>query len=229
MTPESLIFLPITFLLFYGVSTLQKRLGWIFLNPVLITIIALIAILSATGTEYEVYKTSGQYIEFWLKPAIVALGLPFYKQLKVIKTQFLPIFFSQLTGSVVGIASVVMIAKWLGATPEVVLSLASKSVTTPIAIEVTAQVGGIPAITSAVVICVGILGAIIGLKFLSMIHDFPLNAKGISVGTAAHAIGTAQMFTVDNRLGTFATLGLILNGIITSLITPTILVLLGII
>lgn len=228
MTIESLIFLPLTFMVYYGVGMLQKRLGWVFLNPVLITIMVIIGVLMATSTDYETYKESGSYIEFWLKPAIVALGLPFYKQLKVIKELFLPIFFSQLVGSVVGIASVVIIARWLGASTDVVLSLASKSVTTPIAIEITAQVGGIPALTSTVVICVGILGAVIGLRFLDMFHHCPMNAKGISVGTAAHAIGTAQMFSIDNQLGTFATLGLILNGIITSLITPTVLVMLGI-
>lgn len=226
MTLDALLFLPLTFAIYYLAWLLQRRTGWIMLNPIMITIVILIIILSVLHIPYERYHESGRYIEFWLKPAIVALAIPFYRQLEAIRRQFLPIFMSQLIGSMVGIVSVVWIARAMGATEPIVLSLASKSVTTPIAMVISAQIGGIPPVTSAVVIFTGIFGAITGLKFLELIHRrFPLEAKGISVGTAAHAVGTAQMFSIHNRMGAFATLGLILNGILTALLAPILLTL----
>lgn len=228
MQNETIIFLALTFGLYYAFVRLHKRFGFIWLNPVLLTVISLIVLLKLTGTDFETYHQGGQYIEFWLKPAIVALGVPLYKQLEVIRRQFLPIFMSQLVGSAVGIVSVVLVAQWLGASRDVVLSLAPKSVTSPIAMEITSVVGGIPSLTAGVVICVGILGAMIGLKFMRLCGNFPHHAEGLGVGTAAHGIGTAQMFTVSSLHGTFATLGLILNGIFTSLLTPPLLQLLGV-
>lgn len=222
------LFLVLTFAVYFLATQLQKRTGCIYLNPILITVVAIIVVLKLFDIPYEEYRHSGGYIEFWLKPAIVALGLPLYRQLNVIRQLFLPIFLSQIAGSAVGIFSVVKIAEWLGASHEVLLSLAAKSVTTPIAIEITQKIGGIPSVASAVVICVGILGAVIGYKFLELFRIFPQDAKGISIGTASHGLGTAQMFTINERLGSFATLGLILNGLLTSLLTPPILAWMGV-
>lgn len=223
MSNTTVIFLALTFGLYYGFGRLQKRLGRIWLNPVLLTVISLIVLLELTHTDFDTYREGGKYIEFWLKPAIVALGVPLYRQLGTIRRQWLPIIMSQIVGSAVGIVSVVLIAQWLGASREVVLSLAPKSVTSPIAMEITGVVGGIPSLTAGVVICVGIFGAMFGLKFLRLCGDFPHHAEGLGVGTASHGIGTAQMFTVSPTHGTFATLGLILNGIFTSLLAPVLL------
>ena len=121
---------------------------------------------------------------------MVALGVPLYLQLETIKKQLLPIIVSQLVGCLVGIISVVGVAKLLGATQEVIVSLAAKSVTTPIAMEVTQAVGGIPSLTAAVVVCVGIFGAIFGFKVLSIGHVKSPIAQGLSMGTASHAVGT---------------------------------------
>lgn len=116
----------------------------------------MILFLKLTGVSYDTYYQGGRMIEFWLKPAVVALGVPLYMQLSTIKKQIVPILLSELAGCIVGIVSVVFIAKELGASREVVLSLASKSVTTPIAMEVTKAVGGIPSLTAAVVVGVGL-------------------------------------------------------------------------
>lgn len=215
-----ILFLALTFAVYYGAWLLQRKFKSIILNPVLITILIIISVLKLMNVEFEEYNSGGQFIEFWLKPAVVALGLPLFRQLDVIKRQFLPIFISQFIGSAIGIYSVALIAQWLGASHDVVLSLIPKSVTTPIAIEVSSQIGGIPAITAPVVVCVGILGSITGLKFLNLFYHFHDGAQGISVGTASHALGTARMFAVRESLGTYATLGLILNGILTSILAP---------
>ena len=155
-------------------------------------------------------------IEFWLKPAIVALALPLYNELKHIKSQFLTLFLTELAGCAVGIISVVLIASWLGASREVICSLAPKSVSTPIAIEITRQLGGIPALTSAIVVVVGMIGAMAGVKTMEWGGIKSPISKSLSMGTAAHVMGTNRMSEYGDRFGAYATLGLILNGIFTA-------------
>ncbi|MGL5272919.1 MAG: LrgB family protein, partial [Phocaeicola sp.] len=162
-------------------------------------------------------------------PAVVALGVPLYLQLEMIKKQLLPILLSQLAGCIIGIVSVVLIAKILGATPEVVISLASKSVTTPIAMEVTKTVGGIPSLTAAVVVVVGLFGGIFGFKLLQLGKVGSPIAQGLSIGTASHAVGASAAMDVSKKYGAYASLGLTLNGILTAFLAPTILRLLGLI
>ena len=199
------------------------------LNPILLTIALLILFLKLTGISYETYQEGGQLIEFWLKPAVVALGVPLYLQLEMIKKQLLPILLSQLVGCLVGIVSVVLVAKLLGATPDVICSLAPKSVTTPIAMEVSNTTGGIPSLTAAVVVLVGLFGAVFGFKILTLGRVKSPIAQGLSMGTASHAIGTSASMEVSRKYGAYASLGLTLNGILTALLTPTILRLLGVI
>jgi len=219
--------LAITFGLYFLAKLLQKKTGFILLNPILLTIAALIIFLKAFNISYDTYNKGGQLIEFWLKPAVVALGVPLYLQLESIKKQLMPILLSQLAGCIVGVVSVVLIAKLMGASQVVILSLAPKSVTTPIAMEVTKSIGGIPALTAAVVVVVGLLGAILGFKVLRLLNVHSPIAQGLSMGTAAHAVGTSTAMDVSHKYGAYASLGLTLNGIFTALLTPTILRLLG--
>ncbi len=219
--------LALTFVLFWSVKEFQKKTGLLLLNPILLTIILLIIFLRTLGIDYDTYQKAGDIIEFWLKPAVVALGVPLYLQLESIKKQIIPIIVSQLAGCVVGILSVVLVARFFGATQEVAVSLASKSVTTPIAMEITQMVGGIPSLTAAVVVCVGIFGAMFGFKILAIGNVKSPIAQGLSMGTASHAVGTSAAMEVGERYGAYAGLGLIMNGLLTALFTPTILRLLG--
>ena len=221
--------LALTFGIFFVAVLLQKKTGLLILNPILLTIALLIVFLKFTGISYETYHKSGQIIEFWLKPAVVALGVPLYHQPEAIKKQLLPILVSQLVGCVVGIVSVVLIAQFLGATKEVIVSLAAKSVTTPIAMEVTRTVGGIPSLTAAVVVCVGLLGAVFGFQVLSLGRVKSPIAQGLSMGTASHAVGTSTAMERGRKYGAYASLGLTLNGIFTALLTPGILRLFGLV
>lgn len=223
------LLLALTFGAFALFKALQKRTGWILLNPILLTIVTLIFFLKFTGISYETYNESGELIAFWLKPAVVALGVPLYLQLEMIKKQLLPILLSQLVGCLVGVVSVVLIAKRLGASPEVICSLAPKSVTTPIAMEVSNATGGIPSLTAAVVVIVGLLGAVFGFKVLSLGHVKSPIAQGLSLGTASHAIGTSTAMEISRKYGAYASLGLTMNGILTAILTPMLLRLLEVI
>ena len=215
--------LALTFGVFYAAKTLQRRLGWVLFNPILIAIAIIIVFLLAMDIPYETYHEGAKLIEFWLKPAVVALGVPLYLQLSSIKRQFLPILSSQTMGCVAGIVSVVVIAKMLGASNAVIMSLASKSVTTPIAMEVTQALGGIPSLTAAIVVITGLIGAIIGFKTLSVGHVHNPMALGLSMGAASHALGTSAAMDRDQFMGAYASLGLTLNGILTALLTPTVI------
>lgn len=218
----------LTFGAFYLAKRLQQRTGWVVLNPILIACVLIIGTLLLTGVDYETYYQAGSIIDFWLKPSVVALGVPLYRQMKKIRANWLPILVSQLTGCVVGLCSVTLIAKWLGATPEVIASLAPKSVTTPIAIEVSESLGGIPSLTAAVVIVTGILGAVFGFKVLHLGRVQGDMAMGISLGTASHALGTATAMERGSDYGAYASLGLTLNGIFTALLAPWVIDLLGV-
>lgn len=215
--------LALTFGVFYAAKTLQRRLGWVLFNPILIAIAIIIVFLLAMDIPYETYHEGAKLIEFWLKPAVVALGVPLYLQLSSIKRQFLPILASQTMGCVAGIVSVVVIAKMLGASNAVIMSLASKSVTTPIAMEVTQALGGIPSLTAAIVVITGLIGAIIGFKTLSVGHVHNPTALGLSMGAASHALGTSAAMDRDQFMGAYASLGLTLNGILTAMLTPTVI------
>ena len=223
------LLLALTFGVFAMFKALQKRMGWVLLNPILLTIATLILYLKCADISYETYSEGGELIAFWLKPAVVALGVPLYLQLEMIKKQWMPILLSQLVGCLVGVVSVVLIAKGLGATPDVICSLAPKSVTTPIAMEVSNATGGIPSLTAAVVVMVGLFGAVFGFRVLDMGRVKSPIAQGLSMGTASHAIGTSTAMEVSRKYGVYASLGLTLNGILTSILAPMVLRLMGII
>ncbi len=225
---NNIVLLALTFGVYYGARQLQKWTGWVVLNPILVTIAVLIVFLKLTGISYDTHQEGGRYIDFWLKPAIVALGVPLYQHLGQIRRQFVPIIVSQLVGCLVGLVSVVLIARWMGASREVIISLAPKSVTTPIAMEVCSAAGGIPSLTAAIVVCVGLLGAVFGFKMLEVWHVRNPYSQGLGLGAASHAVGTSRAMEKGDTYGAYASLGLILNGVLTALLTPYVLRLMGV-
>lgn len=225
---NEILWIALTFGIYFLACRLQKLTGWILLNPILLTIALLIALLKLTNVSYEVYRSAGSRIDFWLRPAIVALGVPLYRYLGQIRRQFLPIFLSQLAGCMAGVTSVVGIARLMGASREVVVSLAPKSVTTPIAMEISRATGGVPSLTAAIVVAVGLFGAVFGFGVLELWRVRNPRSQGLSLGTASHAVGTSRAMERGEAYGAYASLGLILNGILTALLTPLLLRLMGV-
>lgn len=217
----------LTVVAFWAAQILQRRFGWVILNPILVAVAIVILTLKLCDVSYESYYGGGRYLEFLLKPAIVALGVPLYQQTEQIRMQAVPIILSQFAACVVGVVSVVLVASWLGASAPVILSLSPKSATTPIAIEVTRLLGGIPALSAIIVILTGIFGAVFGLSILRLLAVKSRMAQGLALGAAAHAVGTAHAMQINRRLGAYSSLGLIVNGTLTGLLTPYILQLLG--
>ena len=205
--------------LFWGAQLLQKRLKSIILNPILVAIILIIVVLKMGDISY---------VEFLLKPAIVALGVPLYLQIEQIRKQAFPILACQLVGCIVGATSAYLIALHLDASLDVAISLAPKSATTPIAMEVSKLTGGIPSLTAIIVILTGILGAIFGRAFLKLVRVKSPIAQGLALGAAAHAVGTSHAMEKNIKLGVYSSLGLIINGTLTGLLTPYILHMFGV-
>jgi predicted murein hydrolase (TIGR00659 family) len=218
--------LSFTFLIYFLALKLNRRYTYFFFNPVLITTACLILLLKITGISFEAYNKGGHYISFLLKPAVVALGVPLYLQLEEIRKQKAGILLSQLAGCVIGIVSVVFFAKLFGASKPVILSLVPKSVTSPIAMEISKTIGGIPSLTVGIVISVGIFGAIAGVYILKLFNVKDDLASGLSFGTAAHGLGTAKAAEISSKHAAFGGLGMILNAILTALIAPWIVKLL---
>lgn len=217
----------LTFISFIGAQYLQRRTGIRMLNPILISIAVMVCLLACLGIDFGTYQEAGGYIDMWLKPAVVALGVPLYKQLETIKKQMLPLLIAEMAGCVAGVVSVVIFAELFGATREVVMSLAPKAVTTPIAMEIAQSVGGIPPLTAAVVVSTGIFGGMTGFRIVKLGHVKSPMATGLSIGTAAHAVGTSAAMERSDRYGAFSSLGLTLNGLLTTLLAPLILRLMG--
>lgn len=224
---DKIFLIALTFASYLGAQYLQRRTGMRLLNPILVSIIVMICLLLCMDIHFETYQQAGIYIDMWLKPAVVALGVPLYKQLETIKKQMLPLLTAEMCGCVAGVVSVVFFAELFGASREVVMSLAPKAVTTPIAMEISQSIGGIPPLTAAVVVSTGIFGGMTGFKIVKLGHVKSPMATGLSIGTAAHAVGTSAAMERSDRYGAFSSLGLTLNGILTTLLAPLILKLMG--
>lgn len=226
MLNNPILLLGLTLGFYLGAQWLQTKTGWVLLNPILAAIALVIIYLRLTDTQYSDYQSAGKWLDFWIKPAIVALGVPLYKQIRAVQKQLIPILISQLAGCIVGIISVVSIAHLLGASHIVELSLAPKSVTTPIAMEIASSLGGIPALAAAVVIFAGLIGAISGYSVLRWTKIHQPISQAIAMGTASHALGTASVAKNSLSQSAYASLALSINGIFTALLTPSILSLL---
>ncbi len=222
---ESEVFvLSLTIAIFFLAQSLQKKLKLILLNPILVSSAIIILFLSVFNIDYSVYHQDIRIIEFFLKPAVVAImGVPLYQQLERIKKQTIIIIVSQLAGCISGIISVIIIAKFMGASKEIILTIAPKSVTVPIAMEVSRINGGIASLTAAVVVIVGMFGAIFGYSILKIARVTNPISQSLAIGTAAHGIGTSKSMSISSTFGVYSSLGLILNGVLTSALTPFIL------
>lgn len=228
MLRHPMVLLWLTLTVYWVATILRTRTGNVLLNPVLLSTASVITYLKVLDIDYGTYHEAAQFIDFWLKPAVVALAVPLYLNWEKIRKQWLPIVVSQLAGSITGIVTAVYIAHWMGAEREVVLSLAAKSVTNPIAIEITNAIGGIPAITAATVIAAGMVGQMVGYKMLSVSTVRTPTSQGMSMGSASHAMGIAASMDRSRKFAAYASLGLIFNGVLTAILVPVLIPLMGI-
>lgn len=198
-------------------------------NPVAIAVAMLVLALSLTGTSYKTYFAGAQFVHFLLGPATVALAIPLYQQVNKLRRDWFAFLMGSLVGSAAAIATAMGMAWLLGASPATILSIAPKSVTMAIAMGVAEKIGGLPSLTAVLVMLTGILGATMARGILNLLKIEDHSVRGFALGVSAHGIGTARAFQVSEEMGAFAGLAMGMSGLLTAMLLPLALKLLGLI
>jgi predicted murein hydrolase (TIGR00659 family) len=200
-------------------QTAYVRLGqapWA--NPVLWTVLVLVVLLAATGTPYPVYFSGAQFIHFLLGPAVVALAWPLWQRRAELRLQARALLVAALTGGVVACGSAVAMGWALGLTPELLRSLAPKSVTAPVAMGIAEQLGGIPALAAVFAVLTGLVGALSAKYLFDAMRISEPAVRGFALGTVSHGIGAARALQVHPEAGAYAGLALGLQVLLATLL-----------
>ena len=211
-------------ILFFNIGIyIQKKTNKPIFNPLLIAILGIILFLSITKIPYESYKLGGDRINFFLGPVTIVLAVPLYKQFDLFKKYLLEILIGISCGVVVSFISIKLIGHFTNADVDIINSLIPKSITTPMGISLTKTLNGVEAITVVSIILTGILGAIISpIVFKIGKINNPV-AKGIALGTSAHALGTTKALEMGEVEGAMSGLSIGISGIITVILIPIII------
>ncbi len=212
-------------LLTVGAYSLAVRLqraagGSPFVNPVLVAVVSIVLLLQLSGTGYRIYFDGAQFIHFMLGTATVALAIPLRRLWPQVRAALTPMSVALVAGNLVGAISAMALLRLAGAPHELLLSIAPKSVTAPVAMGISAQIGGVPELTAVLVVLTGMLGATMATPLLNALRVEDPAARGLAVGIAAHGIGTARAFQVSEVAGTFAGIGMAASTVAASLLVP---------
>lgn len=221
LSASPILHLTLTVLIFVLARRLYRHFNRAaILNPVMWTILILVLILTLTGTSYQTYFEGAQFVHFLLGPATVALAVPLYRQLATLRRYPLPLLAAVISGSFVAMISAILLAKLGGLSGQTVVSIAPKSVTTPVAMGIAEQLGGLPSLTAVLVILTGIMGAVFGPWVLELLRVRNAVAKGLAMGVTSHGIGTARAVHMGEVEAAFAGLAIGLNGLLTAILLP---------
>ncbi|WP_026342001.1 CidB/LrgB family autolysis modulator [Paenibacillus fonticola] len=221
-----LFWLVLTLLIYSLSKRLYQARPRVYLSPLLVTPIVLIAGLMWTNIPYESYNSGGQWLSDMLQPATIAFAIPLYKYYNVLKKHAAVILISVLSGSIVAMLSSALLAEWMRLDHQLVSSLIPRSVTAPIAMSVSQAIGGVPNITAVFAVITGLLGSIIGpfvLKWFRIENEI---ARGVLLGTGAHGTGTSKAFEFSSLTGTISSISMILAALFTLGAAPVLISLL---
>lgn len=199
---------------------LYKTFKLSILQPLLISMVIIIPFLSITGIDYQTFAQDTRFLHFMLGPSVVALGYVLYEQIEHVKGNVLSMLTSVFVGGVVGIGSVLLIAHLMGADKIMTASLAPKSVTTPIALSIAEQTGGIPALAATFVVICGLFGGLVSPYILRKLGIESKVAKGLAIGSASHALGTLKAMEMGAVEGAISGLAIGIMGVMTALLIP---------
>ncbi|MBO9337914.1 MAG: LrgB family protein [Chloroflexus sp.] len=223
-----LLWLTTTIAVYRLMTIISRRLGSPpLLNPVLLSIVTIVIILLVSDTPYPTYFDGAQFVHFLLGPATVALAIPLYEAERTLRRIFWPALTGLLIGSITGITAAVVVGRLFGLSDITLRSLVPKSITTPIAMGVAEQLGGLPSLTAVIVIMTGMVGALFGWELLGLIGIRDDGERGFALGLASHGLGTARSLQFSSAAGALAGLAMGLNGAVTSLLAPIIVPWLG--
>ena len=194
---------------------LKKKTNSSLLNPLLVSIVIVMAILVIFHVDYESYNSSAKYLSYLLTPATVSLAIPLYRQMETLKKNFKAIILSVLAGSITSMGVILVMAMLFGLSHEEYVTLLPKSITTAIGMGVSEELGGYVTITVAVIIVTGILGNIIGETVCKVFRIKNPISRGLALGTSAHAIGTTKAMEMGEVEGAMSSLAIVVAGLIT--------------
>ncbi|WP_286234825.1 LrgB family protein [Thalassotalea sediminis] len=220
---NSLLFCAITIVTYQAFAQLQQRLNKVWLNPMLLTVLILIATLQLLQINYPDYHDNTEILTWLLQPAVVALGYPLYQQLHTMKKQWKSIAILLTVGAALVVAVSFLLTFIITEEYSISVSIALKSITTPIALATTEQLQGNQAITAFAIILAGLFGALFGVSWLTFIGVNSPKAQGIAIGAASHVLGTATISQLSFEHAAYGSLALITSATITAIISPTII------
>ena len=212
-----------TVMIYQAFFWLQKHFKLVWLNPMLLSIMVLIPILISLNVPFEQYFSATKPLNQLLEPAVVALGFPLYQHLKTMKYQWQAILVLLILSSIIVIVVSATLTIAMLALPELAVSLSLKSVTTPIGIALTEELGGNSSITAFAIILAGLFGALLGPRWLNYIKVSSPKAQGLAIGAASHALGTATISKISYEHAAYGSLSLILSAVITALVSHLII------
>lgn len=207
---------------YIAATILYKKTHLSVLHPLLTSIFVIIVILEFLNIEYASFQQGSHLIHFMLGPSVVTLGYVLFEQMKYLKGNVVSILTSVFVGAIVGIISVIVIGKLMGADQSLIATLQPKSVTTPIAMGISEKNGGIPSLTAVIVVAVGIFGSIVGPAVMKVLGIESRIAKGLALGASSHGVGTAAAIQLGAVEGALSGLAIGLMGIMTAILVPVI-------
>lgn len=210
----------LTIAAFFAALQINKRLKSMLLNTFVLTVLILVGVLLLTKIPYDTYMQGNAPLNNLLGVSVVALALPLYEQLRQIAARWQAVLLTTTIASVFAMASGAIMALLLGANPEIVATVISKSVTTPIAMEVSSHLGGVPAVAAVGVVLAGLQGSMFGYLVMKKLHIKNHQAIGLAIGSMSHALGTVTVMEVDQKAGSYSSISLVLCGIISSILAP---------
>ncbi|MDN5309715.1 MAG: hypothetical protein PWP14_1109 [Methanolobus sp.] len=218
---ESPVFgIGISLLAFYAGSLVYKRTASPLMNPLVLSMLMIIALLLAFHISFDDYNRGGRFISFFLGPATVILAVPLYRKISLLKENAVPILAGIGLGSAAGIASIILMCRLFNLDELVSVSMIPKSVTTPIGIEISGQLGGMPSITVAAIVFTGVTGVLLGPMVCRLFGIEDKVAIGVAIGTSSHALGTTKAVELGETEGAMSGLAIGIAGLVTVFLAP---------
>lgn len=210
----------LTLIAFKLAVTLNRKTGWLIFQPVLMSTLFIIGGLTVFDIGYEEYRGSTAFMVLLLGPATVALALPLYRSMPLIRQMWLPVTITIVVGGAFTIVLVVLLGKLFGIERTLLMTLVPKSVTTPVAILITEKIGGIIGVVPVFVLLSGILGAMLGPLLLRICRITHPAATGMAIGITSHAIGTSRLFEINQQAAGVSALAMSLMAVVTAIVLP---------
>lgn len=199
---------------------IKKKLKWAILNPLLVSIVIVIAVLLIFDIDYESFNNGGKYVSYFLTPATVCLAIPLYQQLELLNKNFKAIMAGILAGVFTSLFTIMVMSFLFKLNHEQYVTILPKSITTAIGIAVSTELGGIKTITVAAIVMTGILGNVMGEGLCRLFKITDPIAVGLSFGTSSHAIGTSRALELGEIQGAMSSLSIAISGLLTVVLAP---------